>query len=109
MELICTSTRATIANEGLSEYSATGDNKGEHDVANSKQHSTTTDLDLEGDIMASLGNNIDNTAIATAIDRLIEEAKRDMTVAAKALDFKLAAKHRDRMYELQHLRKKLTK
>ena len=59
--------------------------------------------------MASLGNNIDNTAIATAIDRLIEEAKRDMTVAAKALDFKLAAKHRDRMYELQHLRKKLTK
>ena len=100
---------ATIANEGLSEYSATGDNKGEHDVADSKQHPTTTDLDLEGDIMASLGNNIDNTAIATAIDRLIEEAKRDMTVAAKALDFKLAAKHRDRMYELQHLRKKLTK
>ncbi len=35
------------------------------------------------------------------LEELIAEAKADMESAAKALDFMAAAKHRDRMYELQ--------
>ena len=39
-----------------------------------------------------------------SIDRLIEEANSDMVAAAKALDFVAAARHRDRMRELQALK-----
>ena len=66
-------------------------------------------VDTEGDIMTLLqsGSAGDRSAIIESIDRLIEETKEDMNSAAKKLDFKLAAKHRDKMYELQKLRKKL--
>lgn len=66
-------------------------------------------VDTEGDIMTLLqsGSAGDRSAIIESIDRLIEETKEDMNSAAKRLDFKLAAKHRDKMYELQKLRKKL--
>ena len=100
---------STTANESLSEYSATGDNNGQRSVADSKQVPTPTDRDLEDDIMATLGNSGDTTSVIEAIDRLIEEAMTDMTAAAKALDFKVAVKHRDRMYELKQLRKRLQK
>jgi excinuclease ABC subunit B len=44
------------------------------------------------------------TTIDKSIDKLIEEARTEMERAAKNLDFIAAAKHRDRMYELQKLR-----
>ena len=44
---------------------------------------------------------------AESVDRLIAEAREAMESAAKALDFIAAARHRDRMYELQKLRKQL--
>ena len=44
------------------------------------------------------------TTIEKSIDKLIEEACAEMEKAAKNLDFIAAAKHRDRMYELQKLR-----
>ena len=42
-----------------------------------------------------------------SVEMLIEEARREMETAAKTLDFMAAARHRDRMYELQKLREKL--
>ena len=42
-----------------------------------------------------------------SVEMLIEEARREMEAAAKTLDFMAAARHRDRMYELQKLREKL--
>ena len=44
------------------------------------------------------------TTIQKSIDQLIDEACAEMEKAAKNLDFIAAAKHRDRMYELQKLR-----
>ena len=44
------------------------------------------------------------TTIEKSIEQLIEEARTEMEKAAKNLDFIAAAKHRDRMYELQRLR-----
>ena len=44
---------------------------------------------------------------AASVEMLIEEARREMEAAAKTLDFMAAARHRDRMYELQKLREKL--
>ena len=41
-----------------------------------------------------------------SLDQLIDEACSEMEKAAKNLDFISAAKHRDRMYELQKLREK---
>jgi excinuclease UvrABC helicase subunit UvrB len=43
-------------------------------------------------------------SIERSIEQLIEEARAEMEKAAKSLDFMAAAKHRDRMYELQKLR-----
>ncbi len=98
----------TTANEGLSEYSAT-DTDNTHKVGDSNKRSITSDRDLEGEIRAILSSSGNSTAVFDAIDKLIEEAKSDMNAAAKALDFKLATKHRDRMYELMQLRKRLSK
>ena len=42
---------------------------------------------------------------AENIDALIEQARKDMERAAKSLDFMAAARYRDRMYELQEIRK----
>jgi excinuclease ABC subunit B len=39
-----------------------------------------------------------------SLDQLIEETRSEMERAAKNLDFMAAARHRDRMYELQKLR-----
>ena len=47
------------------------------------------------------------SATAESVDKLIEEAREAMESAAKSLDFIAAARHRDRMYELQKLRKQL--
>lgn len=47
------------------------------------------------------------SATAESVERLIEEAREAMESAAKVLDFIAAARHRDRMYELQKLRKQL--
>ena len=44
------------------------------------------------------------STLMDSIDRLIEEANTDMVAAAKALDFVAAARHRDRMRELQALK-----
>ena len=44
------------------------------------------------------------TTIEKSVDKLIEEARKEMEEAAKNLNFIAAAKHRDRMYELQKLR-----
>lgn len=46
--------------------------------------------------------------LAENIDKLIEEARTAMESAAKTLDFMLASKHRDRMYELQKIRENMT-
>lgn len=45
-----------------------------------------------------------STAIEESIDKLISEARKAMEEAAKQLDFQSAAKHRDRMYELQKIK-----
>jgi excinuclease ABC subunit B len=45
------------------------------------------------------------TVMEESIDELIAEARKAMEDAAKQLDFQSAAKHRDRMYELQKLKK----
>ncbi len=42
---------------------------------------------------------------ATDIERLIIEARKDMERAAKSLDFLAAARYRDKMYELEKLRR----
>jgi excinuclease UvrABC nuclease subunit len=42
-------------------------------------------------------------ALQGSIDALIDEARTAMEEAAKSLDFVAAAKHRDRMRELQKL------
>ena len=55
----------------------------------------------EGDITYSTNGA---TTIEKSIEKLIEEAREEMEKAAKNLDFMAAAKHRDRMYELQKLR-----
>ena len=47
----------------------------------------------------------ETTTIKQSIEQLIEEARAEMEKAAKNLDFMAAAKHRDRMYELQKLGK----
>ena len=44
------------------------------------------------------------TAVEESIDELIAEARKAMEEAAKQLDFQSAAKHRDRMYELQKIK-----
>ena len=53
------------------------------------------------DIQAYSTSN--TTTIEKSIDILINEAREEMEKAAKNLDFMAAAKHRDRMYELQKL------
>ena len=57
------------------------------------------------------GNNriLEQNAINESIDRLIDEARKDMEAAARNLDFLAAARHRDRMYELQRLRDKFAR
>ena len=50
--------------------------------------------------------DITQTYIASEnLDDLIARAREDMERAAKALDFLAAARYRDRMYELQKLKK----
>ena len=79
-----------------------------HLIAESEEETTYTDVDNSiGNIAAEelhAYSTADSTAIAQSIDKLIEEARAEMERAAKNLDFMSAAKHRDRMYELQKLR-----
>ena len=49
-------------------------------------------------------STMNSTAIEQSIDTLIAEARKAMEEAAKQLDFQNAAKHRDRMYELQKIK-----
>ena len=49
---------------------------------------------------------MNSTAIEESIDTLIAEARKAMEEAAKQLDFQNAAKHRDRMYELQKIKER---
>ena len=49
---------------------------------------------------------MNSTAIEESIDALIAEARKAMEEAAKQLDFQNAAKHRDRMYELQKIKER---
>ena len=46
---------------------------------------------------------------ASNIDTLIEQARKDMEHAARALDFMAAARYRDRMYELQEIKEEQLK
>jgi excinuclease ABC subunit B len=50
-----------------------------------------------------------STTIEESIDTLIAEARKAMEDAAKQLDFQGAAKHRDRMYELQKIKESSSK
>ena len=79
-----------------------------HLIAESEEETTYTDVDNSiGNIAAEelhAYSTADSTTIAQSIDKLIEEARAEMERAAKNLDFMSAAKHRDRMYELQKLR-----
>ena len=50
-----------------------------------------------------------STTIEESIDTLIAEARKAMEDAAKQLDFQGAAKHRDRMYELQKIKESSNK
>ena len=52
-------------------------------------------------------DNQPTSVTAESVDMLIAEARKEMEEAAKALDFLAAARHRDRMYELQKLREQL--
>ena len=45
----------------------------------------------------------------SALDSLIEQARKDMERAAKSLDFMAAARYRDRMYELQQIKEEQLK
>ena len=45
-----------------------------------------------------------STVMEESLDELIAEARKAMEEAAKQLDFQSAAKHRDRMYELQKIK-----
>ena len=45
-----------------------------------------------------------STVMEESLDELITEARKAMEEAAKQLDFQSAAKHRDRMYELQKIK-----
>ena len=78
--------RTSIVAEGYAEYKAAGS---EHRAG--LQNETTESISVT----------------AESVDRLIAEAREAMESAAKALDFIAAARHRDRMYELQKLRKQL--
>ncbi|MBQ3248213.1 MAG: excinuclease ABC subunit UvrB [Alistipes sp.] len=78
--------RTSIVAEGYAEYKAAGS---EHRAG--LQNETTESISVT----------------AESVDRLIAEARDAMESAAKALDFIAAARHRDRMYELQKLRKQL--
>ena len=78
--------RTSIVTEGYAEYKAAGS---EHRAG--LQNETTESISVT----------------AESVDRLIAEAREAMESAAKALDFIAAARHRDRMYELQKLRKQL--
>ncbi|MBO7313659.1 MAG: excinuclease ABC subunit UvrB [Alistipes sp.] len=51
-------------------------------------------------------STMNSTAIEQSIDTLIAEARKAMEEAAKQLDFQNAAKHRDRMYELQKIKER---
>jgi excinuclease ABC subunit B len=51
-------------------------------------------------------STMNSTAIEQNIDTLIAEARKAMEKAAKQLDFQNAAKHRDRMYELQKIKER---
>ncbi|MBR3827068.1 MAG: excinuclease ABC subunit UvrB [Alistipes sp.] len=78
--------RTSIVAEGYAEYKAAGS---EHRAG------------LQNETIESI------SVTAESVDRLIAEAREAMESAAKALDFIAAARHRDRMYELQKLRKQL--
>jgi excinuclease UvrABC helicase subunit UvrB len=43
------------------------------------------------------------------VEQMIEEERKAMETAAKALDFMTAAKHRDRMQELRKIAERLKK
>ena len=79
-------------------------------------NSGTTSTDADGNIVAEGFSNYDisdeptipleySTKMVTeSIDNLIREAKWHMQRAAKALDFKAAAKYRDQMHEFERMR-----
>lgn len=76
-----------------------------------------TDNDKKDSSMMASDNTIEYTTDASDesslltenIDKLIDEMREKMNEAAKSLDFQNAAKYRDKMYELQKIRDKLSK
>ena len=58
-----------------------------------------TAADVEKEYQAKVKYESEN------IDALITKAREDMERAAKSLDFLAAARYRDRMYELQKIKK----
>ena len=79
-------------------------------------NSCTTSTDADGNIVAEGFSSYDTSdeptipleystkMVTESIDNLIREAKWHMQRAAKALDFKAAAKYRDQMHEFERMR-----
>jgi excinuclease ABC subunit B len=68
-----------------------------------------THASVVAETMAEYAATPASTTLQASLDTLIEEARKAMEEAAKSLDFVAAAKHRDRMRELQALAKESLK